>query len=153
MDIMMPVREPTPAPSVSACAVTRALLHAAHAVEARLEASLEGAGMSLAKLSVLRHLVEAGEPLALSQLAERSSCVRSNMTQLIDRLEAEGLVRRVSDATDRRSVRALLTRAGQRRHDQAVEILAAREREIVAPLGPAGCAQLVQLLHQLSPER
>lgn len=149
MDTTTPVREPTPAPCIAACAVTRALLHAAHAVESRLEASLEGAGMSLAKLSVLRHLVEAGEPLALSQLAERSSCVRSNMTQLIDRLEAEGLVRRVSDATDRRSVRALLTRAGQRRHDQAAELLAARETAVVGALEPEERTTLARLLARL----
>ena len=30
------------------------------------------------------------EPLPLSQLAERCSCVRSNITQLVDRLEADG---------------------------------------------------------------
>ncbi len=136
-----------------ACAVTRALLQAAHAVEARLEASLEGAGMSLAKLSVLRHLVGAGEPLPLSQLAERSSCVRSNMTQLIDRLEADGLVRRVSDANDRRSVRATLTRAGQRRHDHAVQLLEAREGEIVAPLDGAERATLTRLLLRLGEGR
>ena len=43
-------------------------------------ANAQQAGMSLATLSVLRHLVMAGEPLPLSHLAERSSCVRSNMT-------------------------------------------------------------------------
>jgi DNA-binding MarR family transcriptional regulator len=122
----------------------------AHAVEAQLEAALEGAGMSLAKVTVLRHLVQAGEALPLSQLAERSACVRSNMTQLIDRLEADGLVRRVSDPNDRRSVRATLTRAGQRRHDQATTLLAAREAEIVAALDVGERALLGELLARLS---
>lgn len=144
----MPIQAP-PRPGVEACAITRGLMHAAHAVEAQLEAALEGAGMSLAKLSVLRHLVQAGAPLALSQLAERSSCVRSNMTQLIDRLEADGLVRRVADPHDRRSVRAALTRAGQRRHDLAVQLLGAREAALVAPLDDDERAALVQLLARL----
>jgi DNA-binding MarR family transcriptional regulator len=37
------------------------------------------------------------------------ACVRSNITQLIDRMQAEGLVRRIPDPQDRRSVRAALT--------------------------------------------
>ena len=137
-------------PVESACAITRALLQVAHAIESQLEASLEGAGMSLAKLSVLRHLVRAGGPLPLSQLAERSSCVRSNMTQLVDRLEAEGLVRRIADPADRRSVRAALTRAGQRRHDRAVQLLEAREREVVGVLDPAERAALTEMLRRLA---
>jgi DNA-binding MarR family transcriptional regulator len=149
----MPVREPTMAAEESACGLARALLHAAHAVEGQLEASLEGAGMSLAKLSVLRHLVRAGEPLPLSQLAERSSCVRSNMTQLIDRLEADGLVRRVADPNDRRSVRAMLTRAGQRRHDQAVQLLEAREAAVMGALEPEERTVLARLLSRLSGAR
>ena len=149
----MPVQEPILAADDSACGVTRVLLRAAHVVESQMEASLEGAGMSLAKLSVLRHLVRAGEPLPLSQLAERSSCVRSNMTQLIDRLEADGLVRRVADPNDRRSVRALLTRAGQRRHDQAVQLLEAREAAIVGSLDAAERATLARLRERLGAAR
>ena len=149
----MPVQERTAAVGEGACEVTRALLHAAHAVEAQLESALEGVGMSLAKLTVLRHLVRAGEPLPLSQLAERSCCVRSNMTQLVDRLEAEGLVRRVADPNDRRLVRAMLTRAGQRRHDQAVQRLAAREVEAVGALDAHDCLELRRLLARLSAPR
>src|SRR6185503_11906554 len=82
------------------------LLDAAHALEARVEAALAGVGLSSAKYSVLTKLARAGEPLALSDLAAQVCCVRSNMTQLVDRLEAEGLVRRVDDLEDRRMVRA-----------------------------------------------
>lgn len=69
-------------------------------------------GLSIAKHSALSQLSEAGRPLTLSELAERLSCVRSNITQLVDRLEADGLVRRVADPDDRRSVRAELTELG-----------------------------------------
>jgi DNA-binding MarR family transcriptional regulator len=48
-------------------------------------------------------------------LASRIQCVRSNVTQLVDRLEAEGLVGRVHDASDRRSIRAVLTPEGKAR--------------------------------------
>jgi DNA-binding MarR family transcriptional regulator len=68
------------------------------------------------------------------------------MTQLVDRLESEGLVRRMADPNDRRSVRAMLTRAGQRRHDQAIQLVRAREAEIVAPLDASDCVELKRLL-------
>src|SRR5258707_7543737 len=70
------------------------MLGAAHEVEARLESALDRIGLSVAKVGVLTKLVEAGEAVALGCLAERCSCVRSNMTQLVDRLAAERLVGR-----------------------------------------------------------
>ena len=92
------------------------VLQAAQCVQDRLEAALVPTGLSLAKLGALRHLAEANEPLALGQLAERIACVKSNVTQLVDRLEADGMVRRVPDPDDRRSVRALITDLGRQRH-------------------------------------
>src|SRR5579862_9233089 len=89
------------------------LLHAAHALEDKLEGALSSVGLSTAKFSVLSELVRSGESLSLSDLASRLSCVRSNMTQLVDRLESEGLVRRVADPKDRRGVRAEITDAGR----------------------------------------
>jgi len=89
------------------------LLHAAAAVEGKLEDALGRVGLSMAKQSALTKLAEAGEPLTLSELAARLACVRSNITQLVDRLEADGLVRRVDDPDDRRSVRAELTPLGR----------------------------------------
>lgn len=89
------------------------LMHAAQHLEDKLEAGLADVGLSLAKFGVLSELVKAGEPLSLSELAARLSCVRSNMTQLIDRLEGDGLVRRMDDPDDRRTVRAALTAQGR----------------------------------------
>jgi DNA-binding MarR family transcriptional regulator len=93
-----------------------ALLHAAHALEDRVEATLQKAGLSTPKFSVLSALMASGEPLSLSELASRLSCVRSNMTQLVDRLETEGLVRRVDDPADRRVVKAAITDDGRAKH-------------------------------------
>jgi DNA-binding MarR family transcriptional regulator len=107
-----------------------ALLGAAHAVESRLEGVLGEIGLSPSKLKVLTALVEAGESLPLSAVADRCSCVRSNVTQLVDRLEEEGLVRRVSSPDDRRSVRAEITRAGRERETEGARLLAAVEAEV-----------------------
>jgi MarR family 2-MHQ and catechol resistance regulon transcriptional repressor len=113
-------------------ALSLALIGGLHAVEARLEAALEPHGLSLAKFGVLARLAAAGEPLPLRTVAELSECVRSNITQLVDRLEAEKLVVRVDDPSDRRSVRAELTAAGRSRHAAGLRALDKAERELSA---------------------
>ena len=103
---------------------TFSVMHAAHLIEDRIEAALDKVGLSFAKQGALSELASAGEPLTLSQLAARLSCVRSNMTQLVDRLESDGLVRRLDDPEDRRSVRAELTTLGkekQRAGEKAIK--------------------------------
>ena len=92
-----------------------ALVHAAGNAESRVDSKLSVIGLSLPKLAALHQLALAGDSLPLGQLAERLSCVKSNVTQLVDRLEADGLVERVPDAADRRSIRASLTEAGRAR--------------------------------------
>lgn len=96
---------------------------ALRAVESRLEAALEPMGLSLAKFGLLSRLAAAGEPVPLGTLAEQASCVRSNITQLVDRLEADHLVLRAPDPRDRRSIRAELTEAGRERHAAAARVL------------------------------
>ncbi len=106
------------------------LLAAAREVETRIESALDAVGLSLAKFNVLSRLVEAGDPVPLGCLAELCSCVRSNMTQLIDRLEEERLVERLADPKDRRSVRAVLTATGRERHAAGASVLALTEARI-----------------------
>jgi DNA-binding MarR family transcriptional regulator len=78
----------------------------------RIGRALAGVGLSYPKYEVLTHLHGSADPVSLGCLAEEQSCARSNITQLIDRLETEGLVRRVPDPDDRRGVRAELTELG-----------------------------------------
>ncbi len=123
-----------------------ALLHAAQRVEAQFEAALAEQGLSLPKLAILSHLVEAGEPIPLGRLAERRACVKSNITQLVDRLESEGLVERVSDSADRRCVRAAITKAGRERFERGSSVIAALELEVFGSLSEADRARLARVL-------
>jgi DNA-binding MarR family transcriptional regulator len=131
------------------CALTLLLLDAARAVEARVEGALADEGLSLAKLGALRHLALAEAPLTLTQLAERHCCGRSNVTALIDRLEADGYVERTVDPNDRRTVRAALTEAGRTAYARASAILAEQERSIDERLGQAPRAELARGLQTL----
>ena len=91
------------------------LLEVARIVQERVDRALESVGLSGPKYLTLEQLVRAGEPVSLGALADCRKCVRSNMTQLVDRLEADGLVERVADPDDRRAVRARVTKLGERR--------------------------------------
>jgi DNA-binding MarR family transcriptional regulator len=127
----------------------KTLLMTLHSVEEHLETSLEPMGLSLAKFKVLAQLVAAGEPLPLRALADMSACVRSNITQLMDRLEGERLVMRADDPRDRRSIRAELTAEGRARHASAARALETAEREIFAGLTAAKRETLLELLGSL----
>lgn len=125
------------------------VLDAAHELETRLDGALAAIALSLPKLGVLRIMADAKEPLPLSELAQHSHCVRSNMTQLVDRLEADGLVRRMNDADDRRIRRASLTAAGRKACEQGTRIVETLERETASTLSQADAAALGRALGRL----
>ena len=125
------------------------VLHASNVLESRIEARLSEAGLSLAKLAALHRLTEAGESLPLGQLAERLACVKSNVTQLVDRLEADGLVSRIGDPNDRRSRLAVLTDAGKTAYAKGSEIQKQAERDLFGVLTPSESETLHQLLSKL----
>lgn len=125
------------------------LIKAAHALEDQLEKGLGQVGLSMPKFSVLSELARAGEPLSLSELAAKLSCVRSNMTQLVDRLEADGLVRRTDDPTDRRTVRATLTPLGLERCKVGAEAVSRVQAEFAASLPQPELAALDRALGSL----
>jgi DNA-binding MarR family transcriptional regulator len=132
--------------------VIRLFLQTAQAIEERLETALVGVDLSLAKYSAIKHLALAEEPLSLSELANRLVCVRSNISQLADRLEADGLVRRVEDAKDRRCVRAALTDVGRERYDAAARHLQSARDEVVTILSEVDRGALERALARLRRE-
>jgi DNA-binding MarR family transcriptional regulator len=99
---------------------------------------------------VLETLVRAGEAMPLSELAAAQRCVRSNMTQLVDRLEADGSVQRIADPDDRRSVRAILTPLGTQRQAEGEKKIEQFRAEFTTSLEPAELAVLQRLLDALS---
>src|SRR6478736_3661004 len=129
------------------------LLHAASSVESFLESRLSAVGLSIPKLAALNRLVEAGDSLPLGQLAERLACVKSNVTQLVDRLEADGLVSRASDPTDGRSRLAVITPAGREAYDQGIRIHRAAEQELFGALSPDESSALARIIEKLERAR
>jgi DNA-binding MarR family transcriptional regulator len=129
------------------------LLHAAGSAQAYLESKLGAIDLSLAKLAALTALVDAGESLPLGQLAHRLSCVKSNVTQLIDRLEGDGLVARKPDPRDRRTRLAVVTAAGRKACKEGRRIQQRTERDLFGALTGDEAHQLVSLMGKLKPRR
>jgi MarR family transcriptional regulator, organic hydroperoxide resistance regulator len=69
-------------------------------------------------------LLQLAAPLPMNELAARLACDNSNVTGLIDRLEARGLVARVSSAHDRRVKHIVLTDAGYELRERLLERVA-----------------------------
>lgn len=126
-----------------------ALVHAAQAIEDRWQGALATVGLSVAKQGALSVLVQAGEPLSLSDLAARLTCVRSNITQLVDRLDAEGLVRRVENPTDRRSKKAAITPLGVERQAAGAREMERVQKELGSALSGIDLRALERLLTKL----
>ena len=88
------------------------LLRAGKAVLARVESRLAVAGLTLTQLGVLEAILHKG-PLTQRELGRKVLTSAGNMTDVVDKLEARGLVRRTRSARDRRIVTVALTPAGQ----------------------------------------
>ena len=125
------------------------LMHAASAVEAYVEERLSAVGLSLPKLAALDRLVTAGDSMPLGQLADRLKCVKSNVTQLVDRLEADGLVTRAPDPNDRRSRLAVITEQGKQLYGQGSRIQQDAERQLFSDLSPDDGARLAEIFAKL----
>ena len=67
-------------------------------------------------------LLQLESPLPMSELATRLACDSSNVTGIVDRLEARGLVERHPYAQDRRVKHVVLTAAGRRMRDRMLDL-------------------------------
>jgi DNA-binding MarR family transcriptional regulator len=131
--------------SVEALAAMRA---AGRSLRLLMERWSERHGLSEGRLGVLFRLYRSGD-CPLGDLAESLDSTPRNITGLVDHLEEDGLVERVPDQTDRRSVRARLTPAGRIRIEAIWKEGLMHQNEFVAGMSPDDLAQLRHLCLQL----
>ncbi len=105
-------------------------------------------GLSEGRLGVLFRLYRRGS-CPLGNLAEDLDSTPRNITGLVDHLERDGLVERVPDHEDRRSVRACLTEAGRVRIEAIWKEGFENQFELVEGLTKDDLAQLRHLCLQL----
>ena len=126
------------------------LLHRTEKItDGRINALLQPISLTCAQHQVLKLLIMAQEPLQLGQVAEKLHNVRSNATQMVDRLVAEGLVERIFDPADRRRVLAQITEEGRRRFEAAAQLERQVEQELCVSFSQQERDQLITLLSRL----
>lgn len=81
-------------------------------VREHMESACAAVALSPAQAHALREL-EPGRPMAMGDLAQRLRCDASNVTGIVDRLEARGLVERRPARGDRRIKVLVVTATGR----------------------------------------
>ena len=115
-----------------------------------LDETLEELDLSSGEWHVLSKLNRAeGGRRAAGDLAKHVELSSAAMTNRLDRLEKAGLVRRVQDEKDRRSVQIEITDAGRELYGRAVDTQAAKEAIVAEALNPRQQDELNDLLRRL----
>ena len=94
------------------------------------------------------HVCSQG-PARGQEIAEIGDLTPAGVTDVVDRLEARGLVRRARDPDDRRAMRVELTEAGRRLHAETRRTVLALWGEMTAALGPEEYRALAEGLRAL----
>jgi len=113
-------------------------------VEQRLEACFARFGLSLWEFDMLATLRRTGAPYRLSptELFSALMVTSGTMTHRLKRLESRGLIERVSNEQDARSLLVQLTKKGRALIDQAVEAHIDNERLMLSALPAEALAAL-----------
>jgi DNA-binding MarR family transcriptional regulator len=107
---------------------------------------VQGADLPVTRraLEVLQHLSSSG-PLTVGEQAEHMGLRRNSVSELLQRLEAKGLVARIRDERDERRVLVWLTDAGRDVVSRVGQVLAPDLiAEAMAALSPAERAIVVR---------
>jgi DNA-binding MarR family transcriptional regulator len=111
----------------------------------------EGFGLTIEDWELLAKLRWLGPPYRLTpgHLADQLSLSPAAMTGRLDRLEKRGLVRRLPDSEDRRSVQVELTEEGVEAWNRTVGVQAMKERLFAGVLTAAEKDALNDMLRRL----
>jgi DNA-binding MarR family transcriptional regulator len=114
----------------------------------QLDDTLAEYGLSPGEWKVLGALHRGGSesPGRLAEIFELSS---GAMTNRLDRLEEQKLIKRSPDPADRRGVKVELTAAGKRRYKQTVHTQAAKEALVAGALSASEQQRLNALLRKV----
>ncbi|HOL38283.1 MAG TPA: MarR family transcriptional regulator [Rubrivivax sp.] len=119
-------------------------------VERELRSSLRDEfGVSLARFDVLAQVARPPAEPTMGELSRRLKVTKGNITDVVGRLEADGLVERRRDPHDARTQRVRLSARGRRLVQAAIPVHNARLTELLAALDADELATLDALLGRL----
>lgn len=127
----------------------RLMLDTGRRIMMYLDSELQEAGISGVKLFVLMNLIDNTGPMSISQIAEFMRSGKSNATQIVDRLEADGLVQRIRNPQDRRGVVIEVTDEGKRRLNEGLEVRNRVAQELMGHISEDEMNRMIEQLEML----
>jgi len=112
-------------------------------------AALLPEGLTLPQFTVLNNFVRLGGVRTPAELADAFQVTRGAMTNTLQRLEAEGLIRIRPNAADGRSKEVSITAKGRRLRDAAVAATAPELDRITEALGAESIQRALPFLQNL----
>ncbi|MEM9582281.1 MAG: MarR family transcriptional regulator [Pseudomonadota bacterium] len=106
-------------------------------------------GMELSQFSVLNHLANATEPRSPAKLAEAFHLTRGAMTNTLRKLEWAGHVHVTPDWDDARRKHVVISPAGRKARDAAIESIAPVIEEVVQAIGADKVRATLPVLREL----
>ena len=129
--------------------VVLAMLRTADLVAAPMNEVLRDHNLSLSQYNVLRILRgAAAEGLSCGEISERMVRRDPDLTRLLDRLEGRRLVARSRGTSDRRVVRAVITKEGLRLLDSLDESIKKAVKDALAHMPASRLNELSELLEE-----
>jgi len=126
------------------------LLACTNLIETRVRKGLrESFDTTLPRFDLMAQLDRADDGLTMGELSRRLMVSNGNVTGLIDRLVAEGMVERRTDEADRRAQLVRLTPDGKRAFDTMTPAHQAWIADALTPLNDADKTRLLDLLAKL----
>jgi DNA-binding MarR family transcriptional regulator len=134
--------------SSSAEAIVEALLRLTNTLRRRHDARFADQELSGPRMRLLAAMSDL-QRVRMGDLAARLGLTARTITTLVDGLEEEGLLVRLSDPTDRRATLVEFTATGRGYLDRVNEVQGELADQFLAPLSVAERQQLHDLLHRL----
>jgi len=104
-------------------AAVTSIIRVRQVLSTRADQVLAPIGLTFSRYELLVHLYFNDGRLSLAQLGKRLQVHQTSVTSLVDKLEAQGLIRRTPHPTDRRSTIAQITTEGHALTSEAISRL------------------------------
>lgn len=128
---------------------TYRMILVARRYRAMLDERLRPMGYGAARMEALATIARSPEPSAQTALAKRIGIEGPTLTRMLDTLEAEGLVIRRQDPTDRRTKLIELTDAGRDALDEITEVARTFRASVLESLSDQELDQVSEVTEKL----
>jgi MarR family transcriptional repressor of emrRAB len=125
---------------------SRLVFRVAHLLQSRIDAALAPLGIDMREYLALVLVGDDAQALRPSDVGATLDATRTQVTRLVDGLEARGLVRRTPNAADRRSLQLEPTPAGKALTRRAAQAVHPAYAAAWAGLGPEATRRTLRAL-------